>query len=152
MVVANYITDIFKGSLSLLKGMKVTWSAMISRQHTFQWPREMAPIAPAFRGHIKLVAAPKTGFPKCFACMTCSRNCPSKCITIKGQKPPGKKKKAPLVFRLDFTKCSLCGLCVESCPVGALEFSREYSLAAFDKDNFSAMDLTSGLKSPFQET
>jgi NADH-quinone oxidoreductase subunit I len=48
----------------------------------------------------------------------------------------GQKKKSLVLFELDFTKCSLCGTCVEVCPVNALEYSQEYNLAAFSKEAF----------------
>jgi len=48
----------------------------------------------------------------------------------------GKKKKTLSLFTLDFTKCSLCGTCVEICPTQALEFSNEYNLAAFSREAF----------------
>ena len=48
----------------------------------------------------------------------------------------GEKKKRLVLFELDFTKCSLCGTCVEVCPKSALEYSQEYNLAAFTKEAF----------------
>ncbi len=148
-MITNYVHEIVKGTGSLLAGMKVTIKAMFSRTHTVQWPRQYLVLPERFRGHIELVPAKTTGFPKCFACGNCARTCPSKCITVKGKKPEGAKKKSPTVFLLDFTKCSLCGLCVESCPVKAITFSKDYSLAGALKDDFSNMDLLSKLASPF---
>ena len=37
---------------------------------------------------------------------------------------------------LDFTRCSLCGSCVESCSFGAIDFSKEYNLASTKKEDF----------------
>jgi len=39
-------------------------------------------------------------------------------------------------YLLDFTKCSLCGICVEVCPTSALEFSQEYELASRNIEDF----------------
>ena len=41
---------------------------------------------------------------------------------------------------LDFTKCSLCGSCVEACRDGAIRFSHEYNLASTNKEDY-VMDL-----------
>jgi NADH-quinone oxidoreductase subunit I len=41
-----------------------------------------------------------------------------------------------VTYTLDFTKCSLCGTCVEVCPTAALEYSQEYELAGFTSDEF----------------
>jgi len=40
------------------------------------------------------------------------------------------------VYILDFTTCSQCGLCVETCPVDALAFSSDYNPAGYERDNF----------------
>ncbi len=149
MIECCYIKDIIRGFASLLVGMRVTMQNMLSRPHTVQWPREEAPLPPRFRGHITVLPDEMTRYPKCFACGTCARNCPSGCITVSGKKPAGARKKVANSFFLDFTRCSLCGICVESCPVGALDFSRHYALADFDGRKFQEMDLLQDLVSPF---
>lgn len=146
-----YLRDITTGLASLLKGMKVTMTTMLSPVSTVQWPRETAPVPKMFRGHIMLVADEKTGFSKCIACGSCVRACPSGCIEVRGEKPKDAKKKSPTLFQLDFTKCSLCGLCVESCPVEAITYSRDYALAGPDWQSFARMDLLSAVASPFAE-
>jgi NADH-quinone oxidoreductase subunit I len=89
-----------------------------------------------FRGHIELIANEETGKPNCIACMACQRACPSDCISVAGKKMEGEKKKTVTKYVLDFTKCSLCGSCVESCKFNALRFSKEYNLVSFNKDDF----------------
>jgi NADH-quinone oxidoreductase subunit I len=70
----------------------------------------------------------------------CQKACPSQCITVEGEKPEGGKRKVPTQFTLDFTACSLCGLCVESCRFNAIRYSRVYNLAGTRKEEF-LMDL-----------
>ena len=77
---------------------------------------------------------------KCFVCKLCEKACPSDCITVEGIKPEGAQSKTVTNYRLDFTKCSLCGSCVEACRDGAIRFSREYNLASTSKEEF-IMDL-----------
>lgn len=149
MMECCYVKDIVKGFLGLLVGMRVTIQNMVTTPHTVQWPRETAPLPPRFRGHIVMLPDEQTRYPKCFACGTCARNCPSGCITVSGRKPEGAKKKVADRFLLDFTKCSLCGICVESCPVGALDFSRDYAMADYTDREYREMDLLSDLVSPF---
>ena len=60
---------------------------------------------------------------------------------VDGLKREGEKKKSVTEFKLDFTKCSLCGSCVEVCPVDALAFSKEYNLASTSKEAFGQIDL-----------
>jgi NADH-quinone oxidoreductase subunit I len=60
--------------------------------------------------------------------------------------PPKKKKKTPGKVLLNYNLCSLCGLCVQSCPVNSLRHSNNVYLASLDKDDYSAMDLLQRLK------
>ena len=52
----------------------------------------------------------------------------------------GAKKKSVTNYILDFTKCSLCGSCVEACRDGAIRYSHEYNLASTNKEDY-IMDL-----------
>jgi NADH-quinone oxidoreductase subunit I len=102
----------------------------------------------------------------CIACGSCERQCPSNCITVRPEKskepkedtnkavpanvrdgklvPEGAKakpkakpkQKHPGVFKLDYTLCSLCGLCVQVCPVDALRFSTDVYLAATSRSAY----------------
>jgi NADH-quinone oxidoreductase subunit I len=45
-------------------------------------------------------------------------------------------KRNPATFHLDYNYCSLCGLCVQHCPVGSLRFSEDVYLAGFTKQEF----------------
>ena len=57
----------------------------------------------------------------------------------------GVKGKVVSKYILNFTTCSLCGQCVESCKFGALRFSKDYNLASPRKDDF-IFDLINRLK------
>ena len=105
-----------------------------------QYPHESLKMPERFRGHIELVRDPETGKAICFACKLCERACPSDCITVEGAKLDGAKKKSVTQYVLDFTKCSLCGSCVEACRDGAIRYSHEYNLASTNKEDY-IMDL-----------
>ncbi len=134
------IKEILLGFWSLVIGMRITIGQFFKRTITVHYPHQTLKIPPRFRGHIELVLDPETGKPKCFACKLCERACPSDCITVEGAKLEGAKKKSVTSYRLDFTKCSLCGSCVEACRDGAIRFSRDYNLASTNKEDF-IMDL-----------
>jgi NADH-quinone oxidoreductase subunit I len=104
--------------------------------------------------------------PKCIACLLCTRLCPSQCLEVvvkeskgesggngkavegqseTGQAAPKVKKDAPAkeakkkeveAFHLNYSLCSLCGTCVEKCPVGSLRFSRNVYLAGYTRKDF----------------
>lgn len=133
---SGYFKEIWTGGKSLLTGLGVTFKAMISPVVTVQYPREKIDITPNFRGHIELTKDSETGTHKCITCGMCVRACPSGCITVKGEKKEGEKKKSLVLYHLNFTKCSLCGQCVEVCPTDAIDFSQEYELAGFSREEF----------------
>ncbi len=133
---SGYFSEIYTGGKSLLVGLGVTFKALISPVVTVQYPRELTEISPNMRGHIDLVKDPETGKSSCIVCGLCAKNCPCGCITVKGEKQEGVKGKVLTKFVLDFSMCSLCGLCVESCKPSAIEFSNEYELAGFSREDF----------------
>ena len=141
----NYFGDIFGGFYSLLVGLSITIKAFFQPVVTLQYPHESLKMTPRFRGHIELVEDPETGDPKCIVCGMCQKNCPTGCITLAGEKPEGSKKKVLTKYILNFTTCSLCGICVESCKPAALDFSKDYNLASQRKEDF-IFDLMKRLK------
>jgi NADH-quinone oxidoreductase subunit I len=136
----NILTELYVGLKSLFIGMRITLGQFFKPTITVHYPYETLKIPPRFRGHIELVRDPASGKPKCFVCKLCEKACPSDCITVEGIKPEGARRKMVTSYRLDFTKCSLCGSCVEACRDGAIRFSREYNLASTSKEQF-IMDL-----------
>ena len=134
------LKEIVVGFNSLVTGMRITIGQFFKPTVTVQYPHESLKMPKRFRGHIELVRDPETGKAVCFACKLCERACPSDCITVDGAKLDGAKKKSVTKYVLDFTKCSLCGSCVEACRDGAIRFSREFNLAGTNKDDF-VMDL-----------
>ena len=136
----NYFRQIIEGTASLAVGMWITLRHAFRRPVTIQYPYESVKLPARYRGHVELTRDPATGEPKCIACMACQRACPSGCITLEGEKPAGATRRVVTRYTLDFTTCSLCGLCVESCNFDALHFSKDYNLASTRKEDY-VMDL-----------
>ncbi len=102
----------------------------------------------------------------CIMCGKCEEICPSGCISLKyrmlGQEPPAAAGGRELALGLDivlpgsatkgspparidrvlesytlnYNLCSLCGLCVQTCPVSSLRFSRDAYLAGTSRRDF----------------
>ncbi|MBW1637162.1 MAG: NADH-quinone oxidoreductase subunit I [Deltaproteobacteria bacterium] len=140
----TYFKDIYSGLISLFIGMGVTYKEFFKPTVTVQYPYETLTMTEKYRGHVELVEN-EEGKPNCVVCGLCQRACPSACITLAGEKPEGEKKKVLTKYILDFTRCSLCGSCVESCNFNALNFSKEYNLASTRKEDF-IFDLLQRLK------
>lgn len=132
----NALKEIWSGAVSLLTGMAITAKYAAKPPITVHYPYETLEITPNFRGHTDLVMNPEDGSHGCITCMMCQKTCPSGCIEIKAEKPEGAKKKELVEYHLDFTRCSLCGNCVEVCPTSALMFSKEYTLVGTSRHDF----------------
>jgi formate hydrogenlyase subunit 6/NADH:ubiquinone oxidoreductase subunit I len=141
------IYGFFKGIASLIAGLKVTLRALFQPVVTCQYPREVITIAPRFRGHTKLlVEGEALEKIKCTACQICVKGCPSGSIVrVEGEKKEGEKRKTATEYILDFTTCSQCGICVEVCPFDALDFSHDYNLVGFTRED-CMFDLVKELK------
>ncbi len=132
----NYLKEILSGTWSLFVGMGITIKYFFQPVVTVQYPHETIPMTPRFRGHIELVPDEETGMSTCIVCLMCQKACPSGCITVAGEKPEGGKRKVLTKYTLDFTRCSLCGLCVESCKPNSIDFSRVYNLAGPRREDY----------------
>lgn len=130
-----YFSEIFQGLWSLFVGLGVTFKEFFKPVVTVPYPYETLKMPERYRGHVELIED-EEGKPKCIVCMACQRACPSDCIALDGEKPEGSKKKVLTSYTLDFTRCSLCGSCVEACNFDALTFSKEYNLASTRKEDF----------------
>jgi NADH-quinone oxidoreductase subunit I len=130
-----YFSEIFSGLWSLILGLSVTFVEFFKPTVTVQYPYQTLKMTERYRGHIELIAN-EEGKPNCISCMMCQRTCPSGCISLAGEKVEGQKKKMLTKYVLDFTKCSLCGSCVESCKFNAIEYSKEYNLASTRREDF----------------
>lgn len=139
------LKEVIGGFYSLVTGMRITLGQFFKPTVTVHYPHESLKMPARYRGHIELVLDTETNLPKCIVCKLCEKACPSECITVDGIKPEGAKRKTPTVYHLDFTKCSLCGSCVEVCRDDAIRFSRDYNQASTNKEDYS-MDLLARLK------
>ncbi len=130
-----YFSEIYNGLISLFIGMGITFKEFFKPTVTVSYPYETLTMCERYRGHIELIEN-EDGKPNCIVCGLCQRACPSGCISLAGEKPEGEKKKVLTKYILDFTRCSLCGSCVESCNFNAIEYSKEYNLASTRKEDF----------------
>ncbi|MCU0561912.1 MAG: 4Fe-4S binding protein [Desulfobacterales bacterium] len=165
-----------QGLWSLAVGLKITGVELFKPWLTVHYPRQEVDNLATFRGHIELVPAaddPQT--PRCIMCWKCVEICPSRCISLRlhavGEgaeagdpglllapelkspysahlpPPPDKIERVLDSYRLNYSLCSLCGLCVQSCPVEAIRFSRNAYLVGTTRQDFD-LDLLARLRNP----
>jgi len=155
---------------SLIVGLKITGKYFCKPLITVHYPREVidSENLSTYGGHVELVGKPKDpATPKCISCMMCVTNCPSGCLSVVKSKAPKptaeqeaawkaaeeagekveklKAPKNPAKFTYDYTKCSLCGTCIENCPAKSLRFSNNIYWVATSRAEMK-IDLLARLK------
>ena len=97
---------------------------LFKEKATVLYPFERIERAEGYRGKWSL------DLDACIGCGTCQRVCPSFAIEMV-ETDKTKTGKKP-VMRLDH--CCFCAQCAESCPVDAITLTKEYELAAPEKE------------------
>jgi NADH-quinone oxidoreductase subunit I len=132
MPVTQYIGNIKDTVKSAWEGMSVTLSYMFRRPMTVQYagpeaaamglePMVQHTLPSRYRGFLEV------DMPICTACQACERACPINVIAIEIEKDPANPKNRVMTrFDIDEAKCMFCGLCVEPCPTGAIQHTREF--------------------------
>ena len=137
----GYLSKIFIGSLSLIKGLTVTLLYFLkpSRIVTEQYPenRSTLTMTPRFRGAI-IMPHDEQGEHKCTGCTLCEKACPNSSISILNTKTLSNKKVlGRFIWRAD--TCTLCGLCVEACPFDAIHIGNGFESATAHKEQFDVI-------------
>lgn len=133
----EYVRNIKDTVQSFWHGMSITLSHLFRRPMTVQYPDRVAvpvkeTLPPRYRGFLEVDPEICTG------CLACERACPIACIAIGVEKDPQNPKQRVMVrFDIDAAKCMYCGLCVEPCPTGALQHTREFEAVVRRVENLT---------------
>jgi NADH-quinone oxidoreductase subunit I len=131
---ASPVVRVLRGILSLAKGMGITFSYLLRKPITVQYPEQKAVIPLRFRGRLVLPVDPEKGTDRCTACMRCVKACPNHSIDIEKMKgPDGAAKPRAGKYLYNVGTCMFCNLCVEACPFFAIVMSDEHELATEDR-------------------
>ncbi len=139
MFIKDYISDVYNGVTSLLKGMRKTgWYFVHPKEIiTEQYPdnRATLKLADRFKGEV-VMPHDENNEHTCTGCTACELACPNgtiKVVTKFETTPEGKKKKAidALVYRLEL--CTMCNLCVAACPSDAIRMAPTFEHSVFDR-------------------
>lgn len=136
--VKDYFKGLGSGIVSLVKGLQVTGSELVTPKITEYYPedRDTYKWPERFRAILTL-KYDKDGNHKCIACGTCERVCPNGTIALETKMVDtwdGRKKKKLDKYMYDLGTCTFCDLCVTNCPTDALEFSNDFEQAVFTRE------------------
>jgi NADH-quinone oxidoreductase subunit I len=129
--ITGYFGTLFKGSWSLIQGLGITGKNFFRKEVTLQYPEQREEMPEGYRGPVRLKEHPG-GQHACTACGACIKACPVACIWLTTEKDEnGKRRLATYSYEME--RCMFCSLCVENCAFDALEMSRDYENAVYDR-------------------
>lgn len=139
--ISTYFSNLFKGIVSLLKGMSVTIVEFFTPKVTQQYPenRKTLVISDRFRAVLRM-PHDENNEHACTACGICQMNCPNNTIQVVSsmvQTEDGKKKRVLDKYIYNLGQCTFCNLCVISCPSNAIEFSNDFESAVYTRAKLS---------------
>jgi NADH-quinone oxidoreductase subunit I len=137
--IVNYINEVIRGVITLLKGMAVTGKYFFTSPKTIvtqKYPenRKELVMFDRFKGEVIMPHNDKNEH-NCTGCGICEINCPNGSIEVitKAEEVDGKKRKAIDMHIYHLSMCTFCGLCVKTCPSNALAFGQAFEHAVFDR-------------------
>ena len=110
----------------LLQGLVTTIKTTLRKPVTVQYPDQHIPLSPRYMGFPALIWDKKLDEPACTGCQVCARMCPTECITVTMKDNPrhadstSPRRKIVDDFSIDYSRCILCGICVEVCNFDAI--------------------------------
>ena len=116
----------------LLKGLRLTGRYLFASKITLQYPDELTPKSPRFRG-IHALRRYANGEERCIACKLCEAVCPALAITIESEPRAEDGSRRTKRYEIDLFKCIYCGFCEESCPVDSIVETSESNYAFLER-------------------
>lgn len=143
MFLKEYISDVYHGVTSLLKGMRQTGYYFFHPKEiiTEQYPdnRATLKLADRFKGEV-VMPHDENNEHTCTGCTACELACPNgtiKIITRFDITPEGKKKKAIDTFIYHLELCTMCNLCVQACPSDAIKMAPNFEHSVYDRSKLT---------------
>jgi len=132
----TYLRNIKDAALTIADGMAVTFSHLVRRPYTVQYPdrlpdgvRVQDTLPFRYRGILEV------DLEICTACLACERACPIDCIVIDAEKDKAAGGLVMTRFDIDLAKCMYCGLCSEPCPTGSIHHTSEFEGADYSLES-----------------
>jgi NADH-quinone oxidoreductase subunit I len=111
---------------AFLEGVK----HVFKKTFTFKHPHQRHDLPDGYRGRHLLY------LDRCIGCAICAWICPEKTITMVKLEdgrtyPKNLEQRFPQYW---YARCCFCHFCTDYCPTGALDYTKDYDLAEYEKE------------------
>lgn len=129
--------------VAIIKGLLITLRHLFKRKVTIQYPEQVRPMSPVYRGQ-HMLKRDEQGRENCTACGLCALSCPAEAITmVAAERKPEEKhlyreEKYAAIYEINMLRCIYCGLCEEACPKDAIYLTQSKVLVPsnYDREDF----------------
>src|SRR3990172_3928690 len=130
--------------LGILRGMYVTFSVMLRKPVTIEYPLKHREVPQRDRAFPILLWDNDVVEPFCTGCHACERACPVECMTVIMKDNPkhadGTSKRRKIIdqFYIDYGRCMRCNICVEVCNFDAIAMNNTWAgheLSRYDRQD-----------------
>lgn len=126
---------------AIVGGLRVTFSHMLKKGATVQYPEQVREHSDIFRGQ-HVLKRDAEGRENCTACGLCAVSCPAEAITIvagerqKGEEHLYREEKYAVEYDINMLRCIFCGLCEEACPKDAIYLTDRIVTSNYERSDF----------------
>jgi NADH-quinone oxidoreductase subunit I len=146
----NRAKPVFRGPMTIwermylpaiFKGMVITFHHLFKKKVTINYPDQLRPFSPVFRG-LQVLNRDEEGRENCTACGLCAVACPAEAITMEAaERRPGeedlyREEKYAAKYEINMLRCIFCGLCEDACPKDAIYLSETFAPANYQRKGF----------------
>jgi len=133
---ASILREMGETFITLVRGFNVTFTNMIRKPVTENYPDEPVHFQARYRG-IHVLQRDEQGLEKCVGCFLCAAACPANCIYIEAAENTENQRisageRYASVYNIDYSRCIFCGYCVEACPTDAITHGHGFELATYN--------------------
>jgi NADH-quinone oxidoreductase subunit I len=126
---------------AIASGMVTTIKHLFKKKVTVQYPEQLRPMAPVYRGQ-HVLKRDDAGAERCTACGMCAVACPAEAITMqsaerkKGEEKLYREEKYAATYEINMLRCIFCGLCEDACPKEAIFLTDRIVDTEYNRKNF----------------